>query len=69
MRRFVLDRSEDKSGLSGTGIVAEGCCFSDGTTVLRWTAAYHSTVVYDSIYDLEAIHGHQGATVVRWLDR
>ncbi len=68
MRRFVLHRDEDVSGVSGTGIVAEGVAFSDGTAVIRWTAAYRSTAVYRSIADLEAVHGHGGATRIVWLD-
>jgi hypothetical protein len=68
MRRFVLDRKEDVSGISGTGVVAEGVVFGDGTTVLRWTVEYQSTGVYDSISDVIMIHGHDGNTVVRWVD-
>jgi hypothetical protein len=68
MRRFVLDRAVDVSGTSGTGLVAEGIVFSDGTTVLRWTVALTSTAIYDSIEDLIEIHGHNGSTVLRWVD-
>lgn len=35
-RLFVLDRVEDVSGVSGTGVVAEGIEFSDGVGALRW---------------------------------
>jgi hypothetical protein len=68
MRRFVLDRMSDVSGISGIGCVAEGIVFSDGTVVIRWTAALTSTAIYDSMDDLVAIHGHEGSTVVRWID-
>lgn len=67
-RRFVLRRIEDVSGVSGVGIVAEGVVFSDGIAVLRWTVALSSTAVYASIEELEAIHGHNGATRVEWID-
>lgn len=67
-RRFVLRRVEDVSGVSGVGIVAEGCVFSDETAVLRWTVALRSTAVYANIEELEAIHGHSGATRVEWID-
>jgi hypothetical protein len=68
MRLFVLDRTEDISGTSGTGRVAEGVVFTDGTAVLRWrTVPYASTAIYDSIDDLHAIHGHGGATQIVWL--
>lgn len=67
-RRFLLDRREDATGISGTGPVAEGVAFSDGTAVLRWTTAHRSTAVYASMAELEAIHGHEGRTVVAWVD-
>lgn len=69
MRRFLLNRSEDISGTSGVGIVAEGVRFSDGTVALRWTVELKSTAVYESVDDLIAIHGHDGATTVVWADQ
>jgi hypothetical protein len=39
MRLFLLIRNEDVSGVSGTGIVAEGVEFSDGTVAMRLAAA------------------------------
>ena len=68
MRRFVLNRMSDVSGISGTGYVACGVCFSDGLCVMRWTTETSSTVVYDSVVDLMEVHGHGGATVLIWLD-
>lgn len=69
-RRFVLVRLADISGVSGTGIVAEGVEFSDGRVALRWTVGDHrSTVCWDSVEAAEAIHGHGGATTITWLDR
>jgi hypothetical protein len=65
---FVLNRIDDESGVSGTGIVAEGVEFSDGTAVLRWRSHIASTAVYDSIRALNAIHGHDGKTKVRYLN-
>lgn len=64
IRQFVLDRVEDESGISGTGIVAEGVVFTDGTTVLRWKTKNRSTSVYASLAELKAIHGHGGKTRV-----
>jgi hypothetical protein len=68
MRRFLLDRREDVSGTSGTGLVAEGVVFTDGTAVLRWTRSKCSTVIYENIVDLIDVHGHGGKTKIRWLD-
>lgn len=63
MRIFHLQRDIDVSGVSGVGVVAEGVVFSDGTAVVRWIVGEHqSTVFWDSIADVEAIHGHNGAT-------
>jgi hypothetical protein len=67
-RRFYLERDVDVSGTSGVGRVAEGVEFSDGTAALRWRTAHRSTAVYESIIDLEVIHGHNGMTRVVWLD-
>jgi hypothetical protein len=68
-RRFHLERDVDVSGISGTGIVAEGVEFSDGAVVIRWVTGKHrSTVVWPGIADVEAIHGHGGATRIVWDD-
>ncbi len=67
MRLFKLVRVEDVSGTSGTGVVAEGVQFTDGTCVIRWTTQWTSTAVYYSLDELIAIHGHQGRTLVEFL--
>lgn len=67
-RRFVLDRIVDATGISGTGIVAYGVAFPDGTACLRWNTDHTSTAVYASMVDVEAIHGHGGQTQVVYLD-
>lgn len=63
-RIFYLNRKEDATGVSGTGRVAEGAQFSDGSCVLRWLTLVRSTVFYNSIADVEHIHGHSGLTEV-----
>lgn len=69
MARFLLSRSVDVTGVSGTGVVAEGVRFSDGTVVVRWVVGDHrSTVIWPSIEAVIAIHGHGGATTVEWVD-
>lgn len=75
-RRFVLIRDADITGISGTGIVAEGIEFSDGTTVMRWLEAgtarpehvRPTTVVHESVESVVGLHGHGGATRVVWVD-
>lgn len=69
MRRFVLSRDRDVSGVSGTGEVAEGVQFTDGSVAIRWRGQHCSTVIWGSIADAEAVHGHGGATTIRWIDR
>ena len=68
MRRFVLDRKTDKTGVSGTGIVAEGIEFSDGTCVMNWLRHTRSTAIYANIKTLEDIHSHGGASEIRYID-
>jgi predicted heme/steroid binding protein len=70
MRRFTLERDEDVSGVSGTGTVAEGVEFTDGSVALVWNTGPHkSTVVWPrGIQSVEAIHGHDGKTRVVFLD-
>jgi len=68
MRLFCLDRSEDDSGVSGTGVIAEGVVFSDGHAVLRWLGAEPACGFYPSIEAVERIHGHRGHTKVVYVD-
>ncbi len=49
MRIFLLDRKVDESGVSGSGIVAEGIEFGDGTVVLHWITQVRSTTVYKNM--------------------
>ena len=68
MHRFLLIRDEDVSGVSGTGVVAEGVLFSTGKVVLSLCSEYRSVTVYDAVSDLETVHGHEGRTRIEWLD-
>lgn len=67
MKNFQLQRDVDVSGISGTGIVADGVVFPDGTAAMHWRGEFCSTAIYKSIEELEHIHGHEGATKVVWL--
>lgn len=75
-KRFVLERHRDASGISGTGVVAEGVEFTDGVVALRWIVppeqpghGFPTSVVFHDhgIESVERIHGHNGATVIVWL--
>lgn len=68
LRRFVFQRNTDVSGTSGTGIVAEGVQFTDGTVAVRWRSFISSHVIYPNAQAAEAIHSHGGATKMVWLD-
>lgn len=65
-RPFVLQRDHDVSGVSGTGTVADGVQFPDGSVAIRWRGARPSTVVWASLADALHVHGHSGATRVVW---
>lgn len=73
---FVLRRSEDVTGVSGTGVVAEGVLWSDGTVNVRWLkreseghgSSYGTTVFHDQgLESVEAIHLSHGGTEIVWL--
>jgi len=68
MRRFVLVRHQDVSGVSGTGVVAEGVRFSDGVVVLRWLRPPNAISIYPSVGEVLAVHGHNGLTELHWMD-
>jgi hypothetical protein len=69
MRRFYLSRKVDATGVSGTGVVAQGLCFDDGRVALRWIVGDHrASSFYDNIEAVEAVHGHGGNTTIIWLD-
>lgn len=88
-RRFELHRDQDVSGVSGTGVVADGVQYdfewpiifpdtpggSDrdmvlprGWCVIRWRGEYRSTVLWDSVDDAMAVHGHHGSTRLVWVE-
>ena len=67
MKLFILNRKEDETGVSGTGIVAQGVEFDNGKCVLTWLSKITSIIIYESIQDIEQIHGHGGKTLVEFL--
>jgi hypothetical protein len=68
LRRFLLVRTEDVSGTSGTGVVAEGVEWSDGTCGVHWLSQLACWSTYASMKVVEEVHGHDGRTVVQWID-
>lgn len=67
-RRFMVIRRVDETGVSGTGHVADGIEFDDGTVCVRWRTEHRSTIVFESLAAAEAIHGHGGKTTFQFHD-
>lgn len=70
-RRFYLYRGEDPTGISGTGVVADGVVWQTGAVTLNWTGggeSYNTWPGPDAINEIERIHGHAGRTVIVWRD-
>lgn len=68
MRQFHLVRDVDVTGISGTGVVAEGVEFTDGWVAMHWTTSLMSWCFYRSAAELEEIHGHNGSTRLEWFE-
>lgn len=64
MKLFHFYRSEDQSGVSGTGLVAEGVQLTNGWCVLRWISKHSSLCFYQSLDQVRAIHSHGGKTEI-----
>ena len=78
-RLFQVVREADITGVSGTGVVADGVEFPDGTAVVRWRelepgnpnyerGVRATTVVFPNVRAVEALHGHNGATRLASID-
>lgn len=67
MRIFILDRIEDESGVSGTGVVAEGVQFVGGKCVICWLVKPHSIGIYNSLAEVEQVHDHGGKTKIKMV--
>lgn len=67
MHYFILERTEDVSGISGIGIIAEGIIWSDGTVAYRWLSDIATTVIADNIDIVMTLHGHDGKTKLKHI--
>ncbi|WP_206302713.1 hypothetical protein [Streptomyces sp. WAC 01529] len=68
-RLFVLRRHVDVSGVSGTGVIADGAEWPDGTASLRWRGEHPKIDFADrGVTTLHFVHGHSGATEVEYLE-
>jgi hypothetical protein len=68
MRRFVLVRVEDYTGVSGTGEVAEGTVFTSGLAVIHWLREPFAVGVYQTLDNVVSVHGHEGRTQLQFID-
>lgn len=68
IRRFHFVRTEDVSGVSGTGVVGEGVEFSGGKVAYTWLTHMGAVTVYDNIKTFLSIHGHEGKGTIEWID-
>ena len=66
-RHFQLVRDVDESGVSGTGIVAEGYQFPTGRVVIEWRVRPFAIGIFSSVEELLQVHGHGGKTRVEFL--
>jgi hypothetical protein len=71
-RRWVLYRTSDVSGVSGTGVVAQGIEFPDGRVAYRWhtnkPGMNGTTQFADCIEHVQQIHGHGGDSRIVFVD-
>lgn len=67
MRTFLLVRTIDETGVSGTGIVAHGVVFKSGRVVMEWLVAPCSIGFYGSMQEMIQIHGHGGKTHIQYI--
>lgn len=68
IKTFHLLRLVDKTGTSGTGVVAIGAILPSNRVILEWTSSEKTETIFESIEQVIRLHGHQGATVLVWGD-
>jgi hypothetical protein len=58
MTTFTVCRQSDETGISGEGVVIEGCLFATGHTVIHWLtpAPRGSIAFFDNFDDFIKIH-------------
>lgn len=68
-RGFLLIRHIDISGVSGTGPIAEGTEWTDGSASLRWRGIHAATTFFEAgVRTILAVHGHGGSTDLLYVD-
>ena len=62
MKKFYLLRHEDIHNNSGTGVVAEGIIFGDGTGSYTWLTKHKTITTFVKVKDVIDLHSHNGRT-------
>jgi len=73
IRTFTVCRQSDETGVSGEGVVIEGCMFATGHTVIHWLtpAPLGSLAIFNSFNDFISIHIRphpKNNTIITWDD-
>ncbi len=70
IRRFILNRKIDQTGVSGTGRVCEGVVMPSGKVVVEWVSKIITTTVFESLHDFKLVHlkQHVGCADIIWID-
>lgn len=64
LKQFYLNRTDDISGVSGTGIIGQGVILPSGRVVMEWTTKHKSIAIYDSIDKIQVLHAHKGTELI-----
>jgi hypothetical protein len=65
---YALDRQEDVTGISGTGVIAYVLVLEHGVLVL-WDAGWQTVSWYPDMETMLDIHGHDGRTLTVAIDK
>ena len=68
MRRFILDRDTDITGISGTGVIAHGVEWEEGGQAGLYWLGTKTTRQYPDILSVQAIHCYNDNAKVVWID-
>jgi hypothetical protein len=64
LKKFYLLRLEDVHSTSGTGVVAEGVIFGDGTGSYTGLTKHKTVTTFVKVKDVMDLHGHGGRTLM-----
>ena len=71
MRRFIIVRTDDPTGMSGTGVIGEGIQFTNGSCAYRFVKTDFVIESFaPNVHSIEALHSHlfQDPTEIVWID-